>query len=116
MKRETVHLTLRDAASFLALFSRLWRRDGARGKAARALLAGVCLRVITLWRSQVVNLEREEEPEGEDMTELIKFARPVFDAMTRFDVPPPIEAVIEEAALEAHRLLSLYLLEENTCG
>jgi hypothetical protein len=34
----------------------------------------------------------------------------------RFDVHPHIQAVLEEAAREAHRLLSLYLLEENTCG
>jgi hypothetical protein len=116
MKRKTISLTLSDAASFLMLFGRIWWRGGAWEKAVRALLAGVCVRVTTLWRSRVVRLEREEEPDGEDMTALIKFARPVFDAMARFEFHPHIQAVLEEAAQEAHRLLSLYLLEENTCG
>ena len=116
MRRETISLTRNDAASFLILFGRIWWRNGAWGKAIRALLAGVCVWVMTLWRSQVVNLDREKEPDGEDMAELIKFARPVFDAMTRFEFHPHIQAVLEEAAREAHRLLSLYLLEENVCG
>ena len=116
MQREPINLTRNDAASFLILFARIWWRDGAWGRAARALLAGVCVRVMTLWRNQVVHLEREEEPEEGDMAELITFARPVFDAMTRFNVHPQIQAVLEEAAQEAHHLLSLYLLEENVCG
>mgnify|MGYP006295157611 CR=1 FL=1 len=116
MKRETISLTRNDAASFLMLFGRIWWRNGAWGRAARALLAGICVRVTTLWRSRVVRLERDEEPDGEDMAELIKFARPVFDAMARFEFHPHIQAVLEEATQEAHRLLSLYLLEENVCG
>lgn len=117
-----VEITNTDLVRFLILFAGLWFRTHQYPKAGRALLAAVCLRLISfLGGARRIELE-EKTPNLSlgDPADLVVTTRRIFASMISFDVSPFIRKIINEMSQEAHALLTYYLLvihpEEESCG